>query len=519
MIGNVSGNGIAVGLDRASAPTRLNVCSRTPTSRRWWRPRTSGSSRGPGSASGGSPLPSRRPATWLYPRRAQALEQAGVAPEELDLVVVATATPDMLFPATAAIVADALGAKNAAAYDLLAGCTGFVYALSQAYGPVATGLSKRALVIGAEVLSKITNWQDRSTCILFGDGAGAAVVQPIEAGGIVGFELGADGSGGPDLCVPAGGSRRPISAETLEEELQFIKMNGAEVFRFATRVMVSSAEELLAACGATDRRRRPVRPAPGEQAHRRPRGEEPGPRPGQGADEHRPVRKHVVRLHPDLPRGSPGRRAAGGGDARAHERGRRRPHVGLGLSDLDVERRKSRRGAMKIAFCFPGQGSQDVGMGRAIAAEFPGCARGVRRGVRSGRLRRRQALLRGVAGGADADRAAAACARGHLDRLPSRGEDARHPARLRHRPLGRRVLRACSRGRDRRRRRGRARPRARRGDGRGGARDPGRDGGVLGLDDAVVEELCQSHRGRVAGELQLSRARSSCRARTRPSTG
>jgi 3-oxoacyl-[acyl-carrier-protein] synthase-3 len=157
----------------------------------------------------------------------------------------------MLFPATAAILADELGARKAAAYDLLAGCTGFVYALSQAYGQVATGLSKRALVVGAEVLSKITNWHDRSTCILFGDGAGAAVVQPVAGGGIAGFELGADGSGGPDLCVPAGGSRRPMSTEAIQEEAQFIRMNGAEVFRFATRIMVTSAEELLAACGAT----------------------------------------------------------------------------------------------------------------------------------------------------------------------------------------------------------------------------------------------------------------------------
>jgi 3-oxoacyl-[acyl-carrier-protein] synthase-3 len=155
----------------------------------------------------------------------------------------------MLFPATAALVADALGAKNAAAYDLLAGCTGFVYALSQAYGQVATGLSTRALVIGSETLSKITNWQDRSTCILFGDGAGAAVLWPVDAGGIAGFELGADGSGGPDLCVPAGGSRRPMSTDAIEDEAQFIRMNGAEVFRFATRVMVTSAEDLLAVCG------------------------------------------------------------------------------------------------------------------------------------------------------------------------------------------------------------------------------------------------------------------------------
>ena len=116
---------------------------------------------------------------------------------------------------------------------------------------MASGLSQKALVVGAEVLSRITNWQDRSTCILFGDGAGAAVVEPIGTGGIAGFELGADGSGGPDLCVPAGGSRRPISFDELEEGLQFIRMNGAEVFRFATRVMVSSAVELLTVCGVT----------------------------------------------------------------------------------------------------------------------------------------------------------------------------------------------------------------------------------------------------------------------------
>jgi len=195
--------------------------------------------------------PEQAASDLALPAARQALEEAGVSAEELDLVIVATATPDMLFPATAAIVADTLGARQAAAYDLLAGCTGFVYALSQAYGQVATGLSKKALVVGAEVLSRITNWQDRSTCILFGDGAGAAVVEPTRDAGIVGFELGADGSGGPDLCVPAGGSRQPISPDTLEEGLQFIKMNGAEVYRFATRVMVSSAEELLSVCGAT----------------------------------------------------------------------------------------------------------------------------------------------------------------------------------------------------------------------------------------------------------------------------
>jgi len=180
-----------------------------------------------------------------------ALAQAGVRAEDIDYIVVATATPDMIFPATACIIADQLGSPRAAAYDLLAGCTGFVYALAQAYGALAGGLAERALVIGSETLSKITNWHDRSTCIIFGDGAGAAVVERVTEGGFLGFELGADGSGGPDLCVPASGSRTPITPQTIDQELQYIKMNGREVYRFATRVMLTSAEGLLEACGAT----------------------------------------------------------------------------------------------------------------------------------------------------------------------------------------------------------------------------------------------------------------------------
>ncbi|MEX2103375.1 MAG: beta-ketoacyl-ACP synthase III [Gaiellaceae bacterium] len=183
------------------------------------------------------------------PAARKALEQAGLDGAEVDLIIVATATPDMLFPATAAIVAEELGAKKAAAYDLLAGCTGFVYGMAQAYGSVAGGLSKRALVIGSETLSRITNWNDRGTCILFGDGAGAAVLERVRDGGIVGIELGADGSGGQDLCVPAGGSRMPVTAANVGEDMQFIQMHGQEIFRFATRVMVSSAEQVLEKSG------------------------------------------------------------------------------------------------------------------------------------------------------------------------------------------------------------------------------------------------------------------------------
>lgn len=249
MIGNVSGNGIAVGITGvgAYAPekvlTNADLETMVDTSDEWITTRT-------GIRERRIAAPEQAASDLALPAARQALEAAGVDPKELDLVVVATATPDMLFPATGALLAEELGVRGAAAYDLLAGCTGFVYALAQAYGAVATGLSRQALIVGTEVLSKITNWNDRGTCILFGDGAGAAVVQPVERGGILGFELGADGSGGPDLCVPAGGSRQPITSGALEEEAQFIKMNGAEVFRFATRIMVTSAEELLAACGA-----------------------------------------------------------------------------------------------------------------------------------------------------------------------------------------------------------------------------------------------------------------------------
>jgi 3-oxoacyl-[acyl-carrier-protein] synthase-3 len=185
------------------------------------------------------------------PAARRALEQAGADAAEIDYLVVATVTPDTMFPTTSALLADALGAPQAAAYDLLAGCTGFMYALVQAYGMVASGLSHKALVVGGDVLSKIVDWSDRSTCVLFGDGAGAVVLERVGEGGFLGFELGADGGGGQHLALPGGGSRLPTTAETVAERRHFVTMNGREVFKFATRVMVSSAEALLAECGKT----------------------------------------------------------------------------------------------------------------------------------------------------------------------------------------------------------------------------------------------------------------------------
>src|SRR5215218_10605241 len=141
----------------------------------------------------------------------------------------------MFFPSTGSLVAAELGSPDAAAYDLSAGCTGFMYAVAQAYATLAGGLARNALVIGAETLSKIMNWHDRSTCVLFGDGAGAVVLERVADGGFLGFELGADGSGGPQLYLPAGGSRSPASAESVADGEHFVKMNGREVFKFATR--------------------------------------------------------------------------------------------------------------------------------------------------------------------------------------------------------------------------------------------------------------------------------------------
>jgi 3-oxoacyl-[acyl-carrier-protein] synthase-3 len=185
------------------------------------------------------------------PAARQALATAGVAGPELDLIICATVTPDMAFPATAAIMADELGARDAAAYDLSAGCTGFMYAVAQAYGMLAGGVCRRSLVVGGDVLSKIVDWSDRTTCIVFGDGAGAVVMERVEQGGFLGFELGADGSGGMQLYLPAGGSRTPTSAATIAQHEHYVHMNGREVFKFATRVLVSSAEKLLDQLGLT----------------------------------------------------------------------------------------------------------------------------------------------------------------------------------------------------------------------------------------------------------------------------
>ena len=244
MIGKAEGHPISITGLGAYAPERVltndELSTIVDTSNEWIMNRT-------GIRERRIAAPNEALTDLAMPAARAALAQAGVEPNDIDLLVCATVTPDMMFPTSSALLADALGAPDAAAYDLLAGCTGFMYALAQAYGMIAAGLAGRALVVGGDVLSRILDWTDRSTLVLFGDGAGAVVLERVPQRGFLGFELGADGGGGIHLSLPGSGSRR-IEDATANG---FVQMNGREVFRFATRVLVSSAQAVLEHCGVS----------------------------------------------------------------------------------------------------------------------------------------------------------------------------------------------------------------------------------------------------------------------------
>ena len=175
-----------------------------------------------------------------------ALEQRGVSPKDLDAIIVCTVTPDMLFPATACLVQDRLGATHAWGFDLVAACSGFVYGMTTAAHLVMAGTHKKVLVIGSDTMSRIIDYTDRSTCILFGDGAGAMLIEPAEEGeGFIGFLNEIDGSGGDHLKMPAGGSRMPATTESVANRMHFVKQEGQQVFKYAVRKMYEMSRDLL----------------------------------------------------------------------------------------------------------------------------------------------------------------------------------------------------------------------------------------------------------------------------------
>lgn len=221
--------------------TNADLCKMVDTSDEWIRTRSGISERhiaGPDEATSDLALKAA----------AAALKDANISASEVDLLIVATATPDYPLPSTACVVQHKLGIPpHATAFDIAAACSGFVYALEIAYGQLLTGRYKCALIIGSEKLSSITDWSDRTTCVLFGDGAGAAVLKKVDQDGIgiIGSDLGADGELAEYLYIPAGGSRCPSSAKTVSEKSQFIRMKGKEIFKNAVRVMETVAREMV----------------------------------------------------------------------------------------------------------------------------------------------------------------------------------------------------------------------------------------------------------------------------------
>lgn len=178
-----------------------------------------------------------------------ALKDANLSPLDLDMIIVATVTPDMAFPSTACIVQKNIGADNASAFDIEAACSGFIYGISIAEQFIKSCSMKNILVIGAETLSRITDYSDRNTCVLFGDGAGAVVISETHEGyGILSTYLGSDGKGGELLYIPAGGSKIPASENTVNKSMHYIKMDGPGVFKFAVKIMAEAAEKALKIC-------------------------------------------------------------------------------------------------------------------------------------------------------------------------------------------------------------------------------------------------------------------------------
>ena len=230
-----------------------------------------------------------------------ALAQRGIEASELDTIIVCTVTPDMFFPSTACLVQNGLGARGAWGFDLIAACSGFVYGLTTGASLVAAGTHRKVLVIGADTMSRIIDYTDRATCVLFGDGAGAMLIEPAEDGdggcGFIDFMGEMDGSGGDFLKMPAGGSRMPASHETVDQRLHYVHQEGQQVFKYAVRKMYEMSPRPAGAQRPHPRRCGPADSPPGQQAHHHRRRRPAGHPAGKSRDQHRPLRQYHRRDH------------------------------------------------------------------------------------------------------------------------------------------------------------------------------------------------------------------------------
>ena len=262
------------------------------------------------------------------------LAKTGTKPDEIDLLICATTTPDFVFPSTANLICDMVGIRNIGSFDVQAACSGFIYALTIASQFIATGKCRKIVVVGADKMSAIIDYTDRATCVLFGDGAGAVLLEPSANGyGIIDTLIRSDGAGMPHLHQKAGGSRMPPTAETVAKRLHYVHQEGAAVYKFAIARMAEVATEIMARNNLR-RHDRLAGAAPGQQAHhrgdRRAHGPADGPRDGDDPQ----IRQHHRRHDPALPVGLREQAETG---RPADPRGvRRRLHLGRGLSDLGL---------------------------------------------------------------------------------------------------------------------------------------------------------------------------------------
>jgi [acyl-carrier-protein] S-malonyltransferase len=368
MIGTADGVRISITGLGCHVPERVvtndELSTMMDTSDEWIRERT-GIRERPHRRAGG-----KRCRISASPLRAKRSRDAGSAGSEIDLIIVATVTPDMAFPSTAAILADQLGAENAAAYDLSAGCTGFMYAVAQGYGMLAGGLAQKALVVGGRrALEDPRLERPRYRRSLRAMERAPSCSSVSRTGASSASSSAPTAPAALSSTCPAGALARQRRRSRLLRRLHFVKMNGREVFKFATRVLVSSAESVLTECGLTIEDVDVYVPAPGERPDHRAREAEARGSGGEDGDRRRPLRKHVVGLDSACSGGREGRRTAVERQARVDDRNGCRTHMGLRFDRMD--RRRNGMSGQKVAFCFPGQGSLAVGMGREIALAVP----------------------------------------------------------------------------------------------------------------------------------------------------